>query len=137
MTCGDTPFLSITSDSRGNMRPSAKPKTVIAAMAARKLIKRYLSMHDAPHEFAAGESEACDEDHVDEEDGEGDRLYAESVGLGTGNGWAQEPANTPHGSESGAAGDEVGSGEIIAEDGKPGCIDGEGAGADNEHDRPD
>src|SRR5262245_8843387 len=115
MTCGGTPFFSMIRESSGNMRPSAKPKTVIAEMAAKRFIKRCLSMRHALHQPAAREDEAGKQNDVDEGDGQRNGVDAEGVGRRSGDRRAQYAANAPHGGEGRTSGDEIRSLEMIAE----------------------
>src|SRR5262249_42150049 len=131
MTFGETPFCSITSDRSGNISPSAKPKTVIAAMAAKRFIQRCLSMSETtPDESAAGDSEADEQKHIDHANGERDRFDAKGICRRACNGRAQQAANAPHRGESRASGDEIGALEIVAQNCEPDRVDREGASAD-------
>ena len=56
--CDGTPWLSMISDSSGNISPKVKPNTVMAATAASRLTMRCLSIGLAPHQLAASDGEA-------------------------------------------------------------------------------
>src|SRR4029453_17126100 len=65
MMSGEIPSLSMMRERSGNMRPNAKPKTVIAAMAAKRLIQRWSGTGGLTDELAAGDGEANEKDRVD------------------------------------------------------------------------
>src|SRR5262245_40873215 len=116
MSSGETPSRSINSDSNGNINPSAKPKTTIAAIAAARLTKRWLSIALTPDQHAARQGKAGEQDHIgnrnrNRKGADPERVYRRTCQCRT-----HDSTNSPHHREGGGARNKVWPMERIAHD---------------------
>src|SRR3712207_4244195 len=117
MTLSAMPRFSITSESRGNISPSAVPNTVTAATAAGRLTTRCLAMGFAPHVLAAREAEAEDERQIDCGERQRHGIDAEDIHQRPSDRRSDQTADPPHGGEGSRSRNQVRTLEAITHDG--------------------